>query len=121
MTSAATDKKQLFFMGDSRNRLREFPEAVRRDFGFALDLVQAGLTPHNSRPKSGYGPGVLELAEDCAGDTYRAAYIAKLKSGIYVLHAYQKKSKSGRKIPPQDIHILKQRLKDALEEDQRRT
>jgi phage-related protein len=100
MPEEAGKRKKLFFEGDSRERLRE-----------------AGLTPANAKAKSRYGKGVLELSEDCADGTFRTAYIAKLKSGIYVLHAYQKKSKTGIATPAEEIAKIQQRLKQAMEND----
>lgn len=73
---------------------------------------------HNSaKPLKGFGgANVVELVDDHQGDTYRAVYTVKFESAIYVLHAFQKKSKQGIKTPQADIDLVKRRLK-AAEED----
>jgi phage-related protein len=59
------------------------------------------------------GAGVLEVVEDDDGNTYRAVYTVKFAGVVYVLHAFQKKSKSGIKTPPEEIDKVKARLKEA--------
>src|SRR5271163_4761416 len=89
------DPKQLVWVGSSRRDLRAFPPAVRRTFGVALFAAQLGETPPEAKPLKGFGgAGVLELIEDHRGDTYRAVYTVRFATAIYVLHAFQKKSKS---------------------------
>ena len=65
------------------------------------------------KPWKGCGSGVYELKKDHAGDTYRAVYLVHFKEAMYVLHVFQKKSKSGIKTPLADIHKVQQRLKAA--------
>jgi phage-related protein len=106
--------KRVEWCGDSRKRLREFPQKVRRAIGFALNDVQAGEKPKNAKPLHGFGgAGVLELIEDFDGDTYRAVYTVKLRSAIYVLHCFQKKSPKGGKVPLIDVRLIQQRLREA--------
>lgn len=61
----------------------------------------------------GLGGGTVELIEDFDGDTCRAVYSVRFREAMYVLHAFKKKSKQGRKTPQSDIDLIKQRLKDA--------
>lgn len=85
--------------------------------GFALYLAQTGGKHANAKPLKGFGgAGVLEIVDDHDGDTYRAVYTVKFADAVYVLHAFQKKSKTGVKTPPADIEKMKRRLK-AAEED----
>jgi phage-related protein len=64
----------------------------------------------------GDGPGVLELVEDHRGDTYRAVYTVRFAGVVYVLHSFQKKSKSGIKTPQEDVNLIRQRLKRAQQD-----
>lgn len=109
--------KQLDFIGSSREGLKEFPEEVRQDIGYALFEVQKGLKPTAAKPLKGFGgAGVLEIIENFVGETYRAVYTVKFQKVVYVLHCFHKKSKHGIKTPQQDINLIKQRLR-VVEED----
>jgi phage-related protein len=104
-------------MGSSLDDLSAFPPDVKRAFGFALREVQKGNTPHGAMPLTQFGSGVFELKERLTGDAYRSVYVISLRSAIYVLHAFQKKSKSGRAMPRGDIAVIEQRLKRARQLD----
>ncbi|BCL38758.1 type II toxin-antitoxin system RelE/ParE family toxin [Nostoc sp. MS1] len=106
--------RPLFWMGDSLKKIRSFPEEVRVSVGYALQLVQAGETPMDAKPLKGIGSGVYEIVKRFDTDTYRAVYAVKIGEKIYVLHAFQKKSKQGIKTPQADIDLIKQRYKDAV-------
>lgn len=109
--------KQLDFIGSSREDIKEFPEEVRQDIGYALFEVQKGLKPTAAKPLKGFvGAGVLEIIDNFFGDTYRAVYTVRFEKVVYVLHCFQKKSKHGVKTPKQDIDLIKQRLKTAEED-----
>src|SRR6201995_1930867 len=106
------EPKQLVWVGSSRRDLREFPPAVRRTFGVALFAVQLGETPPDAKPLKGFGgAGVLALIEDHKGSTYRAVYTVRFATKIYVLHAFQKKSKRGIATPKRDLELIRERLK----------
>lgn len=109
--------RPIVWMGDSRKNIREFPEEVRVSIGYALQLVQAGETPVDAKPFKGIGSGVYEIVKRYDTDTYRAVYAVKIGENIYVLHAFQKKSKRGIKTPQMDIDLIKQRYKDVLERE----
>lgn len=110
--------KALEWLGDSRENLREFPDEVKTTMGHALNEVQNGVTPLDAKPLKGKEfNGVYEIVEDFRTDTYRAVYIAKLKNAVYVLHCFQKKSKTGKKTPPKDTDLIKARLRAARERD----
>ncbi|RCJ42165.1 hypothetical protein A6770_08100 [Nostoc minutum NIES-26] len=106
--------RPLVWMGDSLKNIRSFPEEVRASVGYTLQLVQAGETPIDAKPFKGVGNGVYEIVKRYDSDTYRAVYAVKIGEKIYVLHAFQKKSKQGIKTPQADVDLIKQRYKDAV-------
>jgi phage-related protein len=108
-------RRPLFWEGSAKRDFKEFPTAVQKDMGVALFIVQLGGTPPAAKPWKGLGPGVYELIEDHRGDTYRAVYTVRIADSIHVLHAFQKKSKSGIKTPKADVDLIKRRLKTVLE------
>ena len=98
------------FMGNSREVLRELPEEVQDEIGFALERVQRGTMPENAKPLKGIAPGVLEIISDLRGDTFRAVYTVRFPRAVYVLHVFQKKSKRGIATPKREIDLVKRRL-----------
>lgn len=110
------ERKQLYFMGSSKEDLSRFPEDVKTDIGYALHLAQLGSKAGSAIPMQGFGDaGVLEIIENFSGDTYRAVYTLKFGDAVYVLHSFQKKSKRGIKTPLQDIQLIQRRMKMAEE------
>jgi phage-related protein len=106
--------QQVLWVRSAKRDFVKFPEAVRDSFGFALYLAQLGEHPSIAKTLKGFGhSGVVELIEDHRGDTFRAVYTVRFRGAIYVLHAFQKKSKSGAKTAKSDIDLIKQRLRDA--------
>jgi phage-related protein len=100
------------WVGPSRKELKAFPRPVQRAVGLALYAAQLGETPPDAKPLKGFGgAGVLELLEDHRGDTYRAVYTVRFATKIYVLHAFQKKSKHGIATPQKEIELIRARLK----------
>lgn len=84
--------------------------------GFALHLAQIGQKHVDAKPLRGFGgASVLEVVEDHAGDTFRGVYTVQFKGAVYVLHAFQKKSKTGIKATKRDIELIRDRLKRAEE------
>ena len=92
------------------------PEEVRIDFGRRLNLAQRGKLPPNTKAWQGLGPGVFEMVEEFAGDAYRAVYLARFEKAVYVLHAFQKKSRSERKTDKQDIEAIETAFRSAVED-----
>jgi phage-related protein len=109
----ANSPKPVVWLGSSQKDLREMPEHVRSEFGHALYLVQDGDTPAIAKPLKGFGGGVLELVEGYDGDAYRAAYATRLAGVVYVLHVFQKKSKTGIATPKPDLELIRSRLRAA--------
>lgn len=90
------------------------PISVRKFFGHALDFAQRGDRHDAAKALKGFGgSGVLEIVEDDAGGTYRAVYTVRFAEAVFVLHCFQKKSKSGIATPKEDIEIIRARLKVA--------
>src|SRR3954462_4761783 len=103
--------KPVHWVGSSRDDLRDLPRHVAREIGFALWFAQAGAKHPSAKPLRGFkGGGVLEVIEDFAGDTYRAVYTVRFAKAIYVLHVFQKKSKSGIKTPKHEVELIEARL-----------
>jgi len=107
-------QKPVEWIGSSKEDLREFPREVRRVMGQAIDDAQhGGENPAVKALKGFGGRGVLEVVDDFDGDTYRAVYTVKFVGVVYVLHAFQKKSKKGIATPQREIDLIKARLKRA--------
>ena len=116
MVDETKHEKPLFWIGRSYEDLLDCPDEVRRSFGFALGLAQQGGKFVAARPLKGFGgAGVLEVVEDWQSDTFRCVYTVKFAGAVYVLHTFQKKSKTGSKTPKQEIDLVKERLKRAEE------
>lgn len=107
--------KPLVWMGDSLEAVRSFPSAVKDEIGFALYQAQVRSKHVNAKPMKGLGPGILEIVSEYRRNTFRAVYAVRLGFKVYVLHAFQKKSKSGIATPKSDIDLIKLRLKRASE------
>jgi len=104
--------KPIKWIGSSLRDLKEFPEQVQKNIGYALHFAELGLKHDDAKPLKGIGGGVMEIVADYDSDTYRAVYTVKIKEVIYVIHAFQKKSKKGIKTPQHEIDLIKRRLKD---------
>jgi phage-related protein len=105
--------KPLKWVGSSYEDLNDFPEEVRRVMGYALHLAQIGEKHPNAEVFKGMGSAkVLEIRENDRSGTYRVIYTVEWKDMIFVLHAFQKKSKSGISTPKQEIELIHSRLKD---------
>jgi phage-related protein len=111
MTSSG---RPLEWVGSSYKDLMALPPDVRRFFGFALSLAQAGDQHDAAKVLKGFGgAGVLEVVEDDTGGTYRAVYTVRFEEAVFVLHCFQKKSKRGIETPKEDMNIIRARLKVA--------
>lgn len=93
--------------------MKAFPDAVQGHVGFALYQAQIGGRHHDAKALKGFGSGVLEVVSRHDGDTFRAVYTVRFENAVYVLHAFQKKAKSGIETPRQEIERVKRRLRIA--------
>jgi len=118
----ARQERPLEWIGSSYKDLMALPVAVRRFFGYALSLAQAGDQHDDAKVLTGFGSaGVLEVVEDDRSGTYRAVYTVKFKEAVFVLHCFQKKSKHGIATPKENLDIIRARLKvaEALAKERR--
>lgn len=102
-------KKPVAFVGDAKDRLRNFPQDAKREAGFQIDKVQAGGLPDDYRPMSSVGPGVMEIRIQEDNGAFRVFYVANRGDAVFVLHCFQKKT---QKTSKKDIDLGKQRYKE---------
>ena len=98
----------MHWRGRSFQDLLAFPDEARREAGYQLGFVQLGFEAYDWKPMSSIGPGVREIRIHVEGE-FRVFYLANYKEAIYVLHAFQKKS---RKTSQKDLDIAKTRLRE---------
>jgi phage-related protein len=103
--------KPVRWIGNSRDDLKKFPRGVQRRVGGALWEAQIGRKAPFAKPLRGFGgASVLEIVDDFDGDTYRAVYTIRFAHMVYVLHAFQKKSRRGIGTPKSELELIEQRL-----------
>ena len=107
--------RPVVWLGNARKNLKSFPEGAQKLLGDELQLVQFGGLPKDAKPFKGVGSGVLEIALRYASDAYRVVTAVQLGQRIYVLHAFQKKSKKGIATPQHDVDLIKKRYAEAQE------
>jgi phage-related protein len=113
--------KPVEWVASARTDLRAFPSDVQRELGFALHLVQIGATPSNAKPLHGPLRDVSEISESDPSGTYRLIYTVKIGDVVYVLHAFQKKSRRGIATPKAELDLIAQRLRDARQDHEQQT
>jgi phage-related protein len=101
--------KPVVFLADSLDRLRGFPERMRREAGFQLDRVQRGLDADNWKPMTTIGPGVGEIRLQDVSGAFRVVYVATFMDAVYVLHAFQKKT---QRTAPRDLTLAQLRFRE---------
>ena len=106
------DDKPLVWVGSSLDDLRAFPDDARRRAGYQLRRVQLGLMPDDWKPMTSVGPGVREIRIHADGE-FRVLYVARFEEAIYVLHAFEKKS---RRTPKSDIDLADARYRGLVNE-----
>jgi phage-related protein len=102
--------RNLVWLVDSLDRLTSFPPSVRQKLGFALYQAQIGQRHESAKFLHGFAGTVWQVRADDPGGTYRAVYIAEFQEAVYVLHAFQKKAKSGIATPQRELDLIRQRL-----------
>jgi phage-related protein len=107
--------RPIIWLGDSRKRILEFPEKVRKLIGDELQFIQFGGMPKDAKSFKGAGPGIIEIALKNDKEAYRCIQAVQLGENIYVLHAFQKKSKKGIATPKKDVDLVKRRYREAQE------
>jgi len=107
--------RPLVWLGNSLRNLRAFPAEAKKIIGDELQLIQFSGMPKDAKPFKGVGSGVFEIALRYDDEAYRTVLAVQLGTNIYVLHAFQKKSKKGIATPKPDVDLIKQRYKEAKE------
>ena len=108
------EERPLEWIGSSYKDLMQLPADVRKSVGFALHYAQHGEQHPVSKVLKGFGSaGVLEVVENDVGGTYRAVYTVRFEEAVFVLHCFQKKSKSGIATPKADMDVIRARIKMA--------
>ena len=100
-------EKPLIWLGDSREAISGFPDAARQIAGFQLWRVQRGLEPNDWKPMPSVGPGVQEIRIH-TGAEHRVLYVAKFAEAVYVLHAFEKRT---RRTPRAVLDLARHRLR----------
>jgi len=103
------------WLGNSKRNIRDFPKGAQKLLGDELQLIQFGGMPKDAKPFKGVGSGVLEIALRYASDAYHVVLALQIGKRIYVLHAFQKKSKRGVETPKRDVDLIKRRYAEAQE------
>ena len=106
--------KPCLFVGASRRELQALPAQVRSEAGHALYEAQCGGMPLSAKPLKGFGGrGIVEIIENIDGNAYRVVYTVRFAEAVYVLRAFQKKSKKGLATPKMEIELIRARLRTA--------
>ncbi len=114
MDRVPVQPKPLEWIAGSKKDLKALPDEVIDVFGYALFLAQTGGKHDQAKPLQGFGSaGVLEVVEDFRGNAYRAVYTVRFEKRVFVLHVFQKKSKTGIATPRPDMDLIRERLKVA--------
>ena len=100
--------KELVFLGDSLEQLRDFPETARKEAGVQLHKVQQGIEPSDWKPMTTVGQGVREIRIRDEAGAFRVLYVTKIEDAVYVLHIFQKKTQQTAK---RDLDLAAARLR----------
>ena len=107
--------RPLVWLGDSLRNVRDFPDGAQKLLGDEIQLMQFGGMPKDAKPFKGVGSGVVEIALRYSSDAFRVVLAIHIGSRIYVLHAFQKKSKKGIETPKRDVDLIRKRYTEAQE------
>ena len=103
--------RRIAWVKAALNDFREFPAAVQEQTITALRIAARGEKADTAKPLKGFGSGIFEIVLRSRGDAYRAVYALQFADEVWVLHAFQKKSKEGIKTPKHEIDVIRARLK----------
>lgn len=108
--------KDIVFLGNSLDQIRDFSSEAKQEAGYQLDKVQNGLQPSDFKHMPSIGRGVEEIRIRDGAGAWRVIYTAKLEDAVYVLHAFQKKTQATSK---KDIELAKARYLTLMREVRR--
>jgi phage-related protein len=107
--------RPLVWLGNSRRNIQAFPVEAQKLIGDELQLIQFGGMPKDAKPFKGVGSGVFEIALRHDTEAYRTVLAVQLGTKVYVLHAFQKKSKKGIATPKHEVNLIKERYREGEE------
>ena len=107
--------RPVVWMGNSRKKIQSFPIGAQKLIGDELQFIQFGGMPKDAKPFKGVGGGVIEIAVRYDKDAYRTVAAVQLGKKIYILHAFQKKSRKAIATPQHDVDLIKKRYAEAKE------
>ena len=113
--------RPVVWLGSSKTNIRHFPKGAQKLLGDELQLIQFGGMPKDAKPFKGVGSGVLEIALRYRSDAYGVVLAVQIEKRIYVLPAFQKKSKRGMETPKRDVDLIKKRHAEAHEHEETKT
>ena len=105
------DTRPISWVKAARKDFEKLPKGDQLEIRRALTVVAEGGKPDIAKPLAGFGSGVFEIALRFSSDAFRTIYALQIDAGIWVIHAFQKKSTSGIKTPKREIDLVQQRLK----------
>jgi len=103
--------RDILWLPAAAKAFADFPEEVRRRIARALDIAAQGQMADSAKPMKGLEGGVFEVAIAYRNDAFRTVYAVKIGADIWVIHAFQKKSRQGIKTPQHEIDVLRERLR----------
>jgi phage-related protein len=107
--------RPLVWLRNAKSNVQAFPKGAQKIVGDELQLIQFGGMPKDAKLFKGVGSGVFEIAVRYNSDAYRTVLAVQLGKKVYVLHAFQKKSKTGIETPKHEVELIKQRYAEAKE------
>jgi phage-related protein len=115
MTAVSRATRPIVWIRAARRDFEDFPQRVRDDMLDALTVVAEGGRPSTAKTLKGFGSGVMELALRYRGDAFRVVYALLVGTDVWVIHAFQKKSKTGIKTPRAEVGLIRERLTRLME------
>jgi len=106
------DTRPISWIKAALKDFQKFPKGAQQEIRRTLTVAAEGAKAENAKPIKGLGSGVFEIALKYRTDAYRVIYALQIGDAIWVLHAFQKKSKTGIKTPKQEIDLIKKRIKE---------
>mgnify|MGYP004478571461 CR=1 FL=1 len=107
------NRKPIHWVGSTLEDVKQFPDNIKREIGFDLDLVQQGLLPRDYKAMKNLGSGIMEIRVRDISGAFRLVYVAKFEDAIYCLHGFQKKT---QKTSSKDLAIIKARYAAIIKE-----
>ena len=103
-------ERRISWLKPALKAFEKFPEPAKEQATTALRIAAQGETSDIAKPMKGLGAGVFEIALPYRGDAYRVVYAVQAGRDLWVVHAFQKKSKTGIKTPKQEIDLIRERI-----------